>query len=356
MPTDFGGELRPYGVLFTDRGIYRPGDEVQLKGIVRRETATGNALPGEQVVKVSFRSPSGDELRSESVMLSSYGTLSSRFQVPSGAELGSYAVSVSGLGREHFAEQSLEVSEYRPVELRVAASADRPAYVRGETAQLELKPRLFLSEAGGGRDFRRRQRFASAKRGFKCGRRRVSTDASSYYDDLEEVSAAGELRTKRASSIAGGWECGRRSSTPSRPSGTELLRIDAEATDGSRRSGASSGSAVVLPAAFYVGIKTAGDSFVEAPGAVAPQVLAFDSSGRRLAGKRVALELYERRYTYARESAGDDEYRGLSRPVDRHVARCELTTGVEPVSCSLSVPAAGYYLIVARAKADRGRL
>ncbi|HYP90150.1 MAG TPA: Ig-like domain-containing protein, partial [Polyangiaceae bacterium] len=57
VPTDFAGELRPYGVLFTDRGIYRPGDDVWLKGIVRRETPTGNALPGERAVTVTLRSP-----------------------------------------------------------------------------------------------------------------------------------------------------------------------------------------------------------------------------------------------------------------------------------------------------------
>jgi hypothetical protein len=57
VPTDFSGELRPYGVAFTERGIYRPGDEVQLKGIVRNQTATGNALPPEQALKVTLRSP-----------------------------------------------------------------------------------------------------------------------------------------------------------------------------------------------------------------------------------------------------------------------------------------------------------
>ena len=67
---------------------------------------------------------------------------------------------------------------------------------------------------------------------------------------------------------------------------------------------------------------------------------ALSPSGQRLSGKRVTLELIERRYSYAKESAGDD-YRSLSKPIDRQLARCELTTGAEPATCGLAVPAAG---------------
>jgi uncharacterized protein YfaS (alpha-2-macroglobulin family) len=355
VPTDFGGQLRPYGVLFTDRGIYRPGDEVRVKGIVRRETPTGNALPGEQAVKVSFRSPSGDELGSQSVMLSSYGTLASRFQVPVGAELGSFSVSLSGLGRDDFVRQSLEVSEYRPVELRVAASADRRTYVRGESAELEVKADYLFGAAAAG--LSTTLSVSRQPTWFQVpGAEEFSTDAGAYYDDLEDVSAAGELRRETRQLDAEGRVVWREKLELPGQRGPELLRIDAEVTDISRRSVASSGSALVHPAAFYVGIKAGSDSFVEAPGVVAPEVLALDPSGRHLAGKRVSLELIERRYTYARQSSGDDAYRGVSKPVERQVARCELTTGVEPATCALAVPAAGYYVVVARAKDDATRV
>jgi len=355
VPTDFGGQLRPYGVLFTDRGIYRPGDEVRVKGIVRRETPTGNALPGEQAVKVSFRSPSGDELASEAVMLSSYGTLASRFQVPVGAELGSFSVSVSGLGHDDFVRQSLEVSEYPPVELRVAASADRPTYVRGESAELEVKADYLFGAAAAG--LSTTLSVSRQPTWFQVpGAEEFSTDAAAYYDDLEEVSAAGELRRETRQLDAQGRVVWAEKLELPGQRGPELLRIDAEVTDISRRSVASSGSALVHPAAFYVGLKAGSDSFVEAPGVVAPQVLALDPSGRHLAGKRVSLELIERRYTYARQSSGDDAYRGVSKPIERQVARCELTTGVDPATCALAVPAAGYYLIVARAKDDAARV
>ncbi len=352
VPTDFTGTLRPYGVLFTDRGIYRPGDELWLKGVVRQPTATGNALPGEKPVTVSLRSPSGDELDSAPAMLTAYGTLSCKLRVPAGAELGSYYASVSGLGDERFLEQSLEVAEYRPVELRVNAGADHGSYVRGDTAKLEVRADYLFGAAAAGLTTT-----LAVSRGptwFEVpGAGDFTTNAASYYDALPETSPAGELRREeRKLDEQGRVSWSEKLDLPGQR-GTELLRVDTEVTDVSRRSVATSTSALVHPAAFYVGLKLDREGFVEAPGSLKPQVLAFEPGGRRLGGKRVGLELIERRYTFAREASGGD-YRGVSRVVDRSLGRCEVTTGAEPTSCSLSVPAAGYYVVLARAKDERG--
>ena len=42
VPFDWSGRRHTYGLMFTERGIYRPGDEVQVKGILRREQSSGN--------------------------------------------------------------------------------------------------------------------------------------------------------------------------------------------------------------------------------------------------------------------------------------------------------------------------
>ncbi len=352
VPTDFSGALRPYGVAFTDRGIYRPGDEVLLKGIVRNQAASGNALPGEKPVKVTLRSPSGDDLSSQDAMLSDYGTFSSKLRLPAGAELGTYYAVVSGLGNDRFLEQSLEVAEYRPVELRVDAATDRPAYVKGETAALEVKASYLFGAPA-----------ASATTTLSVSRQPTwfqvpgaeafVTDASWFYDGVAESTAAGELRRESRKLD----EQGRRawSETLELPGqrGPELLRIDAEVADVSRRTVATSSTALLHPAAFYLGLKADAEAFVTAPATFKPQVLALEPNGRHLPGQRVSLELIERRYTHAKESSGAD-YRAVSRPVDKQVARCELTTAAEVTSCALAVPAAGYYLVMARAKDARG--
>jgi uncharacterized protein YfaS (alpha-2-macroglobulin family) len=355
VPTDFSGELHPYGVLFSDRGLYRPGDELQLKGIVRRESATGNALPGEKPLTVSLRSPNGDQIATQSVLLTSYGTFSAKLRVPVGAELGTYYATASGLGQERFLQQPLEVAEYRPVELKVLASTDRPAYLRGQSAKLEVKADYLFGAAAAG--LSTTLSVSRQPTWFEVpGAEDFVTNAGVYHDDLAETSPAGELRREtRKLDEQGRITWSEKLDLPGQR-GTEMLRVDAEVTDVSRRSVASSGSALVHPASFYIGLKTEQSGFVEAPAAVRPQVATFTPDGRRVSASHVSLELVERRYTYARESAGGD-YRGVSKTVDRQVARCEVTTSTGALaSCPLDVPAAGYYLIVARAKDEHGNL
>jgi hypothetical protein len=352
VPSDFAGHLKPYGVAFTDRGIYRPGDEVQVKGIVRQEVPTGNALPPQQPIDVVLRAPSGVELIKQSALLSEYGTFSAKLALPAGAELGSYSVVAQGLGSTSIVEQSLEVAEYRPVELKVEATSDRTTYQRGETAQLELKASYLFGGVASGLvttlSVSRQPSWFHVP-----GAEAFVTDATAYYADIAETTAAGELRREnRKLDERGRVAWSEKLDLPGQR-GPELLRVDAEVTDMSRRSVATTASALVHRAAFYLGLKT-DSGFVEAPSSIKPQVLAFALSGQHLAGKRVSLELIERRFTYAREAAGDD-YRGVSKPVDRSVARCELTTAADVVSCALAVPAAGYYVIVARSKDERGQ-
>lgn len=352
VPSDFSGHLRPYGVAFTDRGIYRPGDEVQVKGIVRQEAPTGNALPPQQPIDVVLRSPSGDDLVKQSALLSEYGTFSSKLQLPSGSELGTYYVVAKGLGSQSIVEQSLEVAEYRPVELKLEAATDRPAYQRGETAQLELKASYLFG--GNASALAATLSVSRQPTWFQVpGADAFTTDASVYYSDIAATSPAGELRREnRKLDERGRITWSEKLDLPGQR-GPELLRIDAEVTDVSRRSVATTSSALVHPAAFYLGLKSE-PSFVEAPASIKAQVLALALSGQHLVGKRTTLELIERRWTFARQVAGDD-YSGVSKPVDRAVARCELTTAADVASCSLAVPAAGYYLIVARSKDERGQ-
>ena len=355
VPTDFSGELHAYGVLFSDRGIYRPGDDIWVKGIVRNQIATGNALPGEKPLKVMLQAPSGDELSSQSVVLTSYGTFAAKLRVPSAAELGSFLVSAAGLDGQGVLQQSVEVAEYRPVELRVGASSDHPAYQRGEVAKLEVKADYLFGAAAAG--LSATLSVSRQPTWFEVpGADGFATDAREYYAELTETSPAGELRREtRKLDEQGRVAWSEKLELPGQR-GTELLRVDAEVTDVSRRSVASSTSALVHPADFYIGLKTEPEGFVDAPGTLRPQVITLGPDGRRLAIKRVSLELLERRYTYARETAGDD-YRGVSKPIDRQVARCELTTSVrDTASCPLAVPAAGYYLVVARSKDEHGNV
>ena len=127
------------------------------------------------------------------MLLTGHGTFAAKLRVPSGAELGTYHATVSGLGRERFIEQSLEVAEYRAVELKVESSSDKPAHVRGEMAGLEVKSSyLFGAPVAGGAltlSVSRQPTWFQVP-----GAEAFTTNAASSYDVVADTSPAGELR------------------------------------------------------------------------------------------------------------------------------------------------------------------
>ncbi|HEY3355314.1 MAG TPA: MG2 domain-containing protein [Polyangia bacterium] len=119
-----GGAVRVRGFLQSDRGLYRPGDTVHLRGLARViEPAGRMRLPRERRLHLTVEDPRGAAVVDADVPLSRFGGFSRDLPLTADARLGDYHVTGTLDGqtfRERFA-----VEEYRPrtFELTVAAGA-----------------------------------------------------------------------------------------------------------------------------------------------------------------------------------------------------------------------------------------
>ena len=355
VPFDWSSAQSLYGLMFTERGIYRPGDDVQVKGILRRPASNGNATPSGESIDVQLFSPDAEPLQKQTVVLGKFGTFATHFKVPETGHLGAWQIRAA-TGPDTVYE-SFDVSEYRPVEFKVGVESDRPSYVRGDSARwtshgdylfgapmAKATVRYTVSRASSSVDIPNSEGF--------------STTPSAYYSGLDEsalnvsslASQSGALDAKGALTFSQKLELpGQR--------GPELVTAEAEVTDLSRQTVASSTSALVHPAEFYLGLKEPEDYFVSAPGKFSTGVLALAPTGERLAGKAVKVELISRRWTYARQAQTGDDARYVSKVVDHVLSTCNVVTvGATPAPCSFDLPEAGYHLLRATAKDARGNL
>ena len=354
VPFDGSGKRHTYGLMFTERGIYRPGDDVQVKGILRTELASGNATPAGREITVDLYSPDAEQVSTQTLKLSKFGTFATHFKVPESGHLGAWQLRANG--SDDVVYESFDVSEYRPAEFKVGVESGKPSYVRGDTAQWSgHADYLFgapMAAAGV------RYTVSRAPSGFEVpGSAGFSTSASAFHADLEEASLnSGELVSQNAKLDAHGSVAFSHKLDLPGQRGPELLTAEADVTDISRQSIAGSTSAIVHPAEFYLGLKEPEDYFATAPGKLVSSVLAFSPKGEKLAGKSVKVELISRRWTYAREAQAGNDSRLVSKVVDRVVSTCTVTTGAAPAPCSLDVPEAGYHVLHAVAKDVRGNL
>ncbi len=111
------------GFIQSDRGLYRPGDQVRFKGLLR-DVANGRAasVPQATTVTVAVKDSRDEEVFTGTAMLTRFGGFTFDYQLPITAHTGDYYVSAQLAGqtfRERFA-----VEEYRTATFTANMSAN----------------------------------------------------------------------------------------------------------------------------------------------------------------------------------------------------------------------------------------
>ena len=81
------------GSVFTDRGVYKLGEEIHLKAILRHDTANGiKLLPEGTPVEVSVRDSQSREVDTRTVKLNAWSSAEWTVRLPQEGSLGSYSL------------------------------------------------------------------------------------------------------------------------------------------------------------------------------------------------------------------------------------------------------------------------
>ena len=154
ITTDSGPEQALYAYIYTDRPIFRPGDTVYYKGIVRTPQFGRYALPDidelELSVNPNFFFGEGADTFSETltVTLDADGVFHGELVLPDDMPLGTYSFNLTG--DFWLSSRPFTVAEYRAPEFQVTVTADRPELLRGEAANVTVEAAyLFGGSAAG---------------------------------------------------------------------------------------------------------------------------------------------------------------------------------------------------------------
>ena len=127
--------------VFDDRGVYRPGETVQVKGWVRRLTLSDAArlapLGPDAEVAYKVIDPQGNELAVDRVGLTAQGGFDLEIEIPEGANLGDATIEfspreVAGVASWH--GHSFRIDEFRRPEFEVASRVDDPGPYLADTS------------------------------------------------------------------------------------------------------------------------------------------------------------------------------------------------------------------------------
>jgi uncharacterized protein YfaS (alpha-2-macroglobulin family) len=131
--------------IYTDRPIYRPGQTVHFKAIVRHDEDAIISLPeAGRPVTVRIRDARNNVVQTHALVTNDFGTLHGNFQLAEGAMLGDYAVELAIDGEPH--RQVFKVQDYRKPDYKVTVSANADRYLQGETITVQVDSRYFYDE------------------------------------------------------------------------------------------------------------------------------------------------------------------------------------------------------------------
>ncbi len=139
----YGNTSAPFAYLYTDRPVYRPGQEVYFKGIVRQNDDLHYSVPKDEKVYVTIEH-FGERVLGEFMPLSELGSFTGTFKLVDDAGLGTYDVSVrKGPAADSFGYLSFRVAEYHKPEYEVLAASDQSNILAGEEVKFSLDAKYY---------------------------------------------------------------------------------------------------------------------------------------------------------------------------------------------------------------------
>jgi alpha-2-macroglobulin len=363
-PWSFAGsfdldEAKPLlrGSVFADRGVYKLGEEVHFKTVLRSDTAKGIVLlPAGTAVEVVVKDSQGHEKDKRTITLSEWSSGDWTFTLPADGPLGRYEVTAKASGQERQVSGGFLVAAYRRPEFRVDTNLAGESSLAGVTLKGVVNGRYLFGAPMADRDVRwtfSRQpietvpaklleRFPSEKFAF------LNEDW-----DSREYRAAETLRTQNEKLDADGLlsldlETKKDAGRPWE------YALEGEVTDVTRQAIAGRASFRVDPAPWYVGLKRP-PYFGDVGKGIDTEVVAVDLSGVPAAGVPVHVTLTQVQWNSVRRAEGGGFYTWDTERKEIPAGEWDVTTAETPSPLHVPLESGGYFVLRATATDGDGR-
>ena len=338
------------GFATAERGIYRPGDTVLIKGMLRyrRLGVLATPQPGTDA-EVTVGDSHGKQIFARSVALSDFGTFSAEVPIDPESSLGSYSIQARAQlpSGQISTGGGFRVEEYRPPQFKVDVTAPSTELLAGQSIQARVLARYLFGGAMPGAAVRWTATRSTDdfqppdNPGFAFGVATWDWSDESPAPSTEII-AAGEGKAD----AQGGLEIG--AGQAEAPGGrSALVTVEAEVTDVNRQRIANRTSLHVHPGALYAGVRTRStEGFAEVGKPASVEVVAAAPDGKRQRAQ-VQVTVLRRDWKFVRKKTAGDRWETLSEPVEETVATCAVKTDQVPGACTFTPKAPGLHVVQA---------
>ena len=339
--------------VFDDRKMYRPGEEVHVKGWIRRVTdgkgGDVNLLDfGSAKVAYSVTDSRDNEIYKGEARINALGGFDTAFKLPATMNLG-YAnmqldLQVDGFADTKLQSHQFQVQEFRRPEFEVTTQASEGPHFIGNSATTTVNAAYY---AGGGLSNAEviwqvttaTARFTPPNRDdFTFGKWIPWWMDQSSYNEQRVETFNGRTDSAGKHSLRMDFV----SADPPQPS---TVSAAASVTDVNRQAWTSSTNLLVHPADLYVGIRSP-RTFVQKGEPLIVQSIVADLDGKLVAGREIKMRAVLVDWVFEK---------GEWKQKETNPQECTVRSAADPVQCRFESKEGGQYRVTATIQDDRER-
>jgi len=354
LPMEYGAR-EWVGHVYSDRPIYRPGESVLMKGILRADDDAQYTLPpADKRFWFVLRGPRGQELMKKEVTIDAFGSFESVFDLPADATTGDYFFGIDTAPAQalNITGSSFLVSEFRKPEFQVVPGTAKTSYTSGDTIEASMSASFFFGGVLAGAKVEwsaLASPYAMTAKGFE----------SYSFSDVDYYRQAVSRDAVRAKgSAVTGTDGVARFTVPAvlnASEGPQRFTVSAQITDQNGQAVGAGTQVTVHPASLYAGIRPEG--WVATVGRdTVVRLVTVDTDGAVLAGQRVTVRVYDRQWITTKVQVGGGGRVYQSDINDVLLTTLSATTGADGLATVRYAPTkAGTIRFVAEVTDAKGR-
>ncbi|HEX5059400.1 MAG TPA: DUF6049 family protein, partial [Kofleriaceae bacterium] len=343
--------------VIDDRKLYKPGEDVSLKGWLRLvDSGKGGDVMGlgGEVSSLSYKvsDSQGREIAKGNATVNQIGAFDTKFTLPKTPNLGYAYIRFETQGRRHESySHNFQIEEFRRPEFEVNAHASQGPFLVGQSGDVTVDAKYY---AGGPLPGAPVNWYLTASQTsytppnrdeYVFGQWQPWWGYRSWYDDDGNRYRPAKTWSLEGKTDATGAHVMHLDFLSLNPALPMAVTANASVTDVNRQTWSSAAALIVHPSSLYVGLKTK-KPFVEKGHPFDIDVIGVDLDGKAAPGTAIEVKAARIDYEYKK---------GKYKKVEKDPQTCAVVAAKDAVLCTFQTKQGGSYEVVATIIDSKGR-